>query len=80
MVGLKAGQPNIQAQGIAADVSTEEGVQQLASRLPASDILVNNLGIFEPKTLRTYPMPTGFGCSKQIFFPEFVCPGFTFPK
>ena len=32
--------------GIAADVSTEEGVAQLVAELPAVDILVNNLGIF----------------------------------
>ena len=32
--------------GIAADVSTEAGVQQLVAELPAVDILVNNLGIF----------------------------------
>ena len=32
--------------GIAADVSTEDGVEQLVAELPAVDILVNNLGIF----------------------------------
>ncbi|KAA0086569.1 SDR family oxidoreductase [Mycolicibacterium sp. P9-64] len=32
--------------GIAADVSTEDGVEQLLAELPAVDILVNNLGIF----------------------------------
>jgi NAD(P)-dependent dehydrogenase (short-subunit alcohol dehydrogenase family) len=32
--------------GIAADVSTEGGVEQLVAELPAVDILVNNLGIF----------------------------------
>ncbi|MFD3702098.1 SDR family NAD(P)-dependent oxidoreductase [Nocardia sp. NPDC058658] len=33
--------------GIATDVTTEEGVEHLVRELPAVDILVNNLGIFE---------------------------------
>ncbi|MBF6096711.1 SDR family NAD(P)-dependent oxidoreductase [Nocardia cyriacigeorgica] len=33
--------------GISADVATAEGVEQLLGELPAVDILVNNLGIFE---------------------------------
>jgi NAD(P)-dependent dehydrogenase (short-subunit alcohol dehydrogenase family) len=32
--------------GIAADVATEDGVEQLVAELPTVDILVNNLGIF----------------------------------
>jgi NAD(P)-dependent dehydrogenase (short-subunit alcohol dehydrogenase family) len=35
--------------GVAADLSTAEGVDELVRRFPAVDILVNNLGIFEPK-------------------------------
>jgi NAD(P)-dependent dehydrogenase (short-subunit alcohol dehydrogenase family) len=34
--------------GIAADLSTAEGVQRLLENHPEVDILVNNLGIFEP--------------------------------
>jgi NAD(P)-dependent dehydrogenase (short-subunit alcohol dehydrogenase family) len=37
------------AEGVAADLGTEAGVQMLVERLPEVDILVNNLGIFEPK-------------------------------
>jgi NAD(P)-dependent dehydrogenase (short-subunit alcohol dehydrogenase family) len=33
--------------GIAADVTTEDGVVDLLRQLPAVDVLVNNLGIFE---------------------------------
>jgi NAD(P)-dependent dehydrogenase (short-subunit alcohol dehydrogenase family) len=32
--------------GIAADVATDDGVEQLVAELPTVDILVNNLGIF----------------------------------
>ena len=35
--------------GIAADLSSTEGVAHLAAELSEIDILVNNLGIFEPK-------------------------------
>jgi NAD(P)-dependent dehydrogenase (short-subunit alcohol dehydrogenase family) len=35
--------------GVAADVSTAEGCNALASALPEVDILINNAGIFEPK-------------------------------
>ncbi len=35
--------------GIAADLGTAEGVASLTGQSPAFDILVNNLGIFEPK-------------------------------
>jgi NAD(P)-dependent dehydrogenase (short-subunit alcohol dehydrogenase family) len=35
--------------GIAADLSTGEGVARLVAQVPDVDILVNNLGIFEPK-------------------------------
>jgi hypothetical protein len=41
--------------GIAADLSTAEGVAQLVRQLPEVDILVNNLGIFEPKPFEEIP-------------------------
>src|SRR5437870_9786694 len=40
---------NAQVTGVAADLGTKEGVDLLMRDLPAVDILVNNLGIFEPK-------------------------------
>jgi len=38
------------AHGLAADLSTGEGIEQCIERFPKVDILVNNLGIFEAKT------------------------------
>src|SRR5918912_2133544 len=36
-------------QGVAADLSTAAGCATLVDRVPELDVLVNNLGIFEPK-------------------------------
>ncbi len=41
--------PGARVEGIAADLATADGVQALTARLPAVDILVNNMGIFESK-------------------------------
>jgi NAD(P)-dependent dehydrogenase (short-subunit alcohol dehydrogenase family) len=41
--------------GIAADLSNAEGVAELVGQLPEVDILVNNLGIFEPKPFEEIP-------------------------
>src|SRR6266404_4445841 len=38
------------AAGFAADLGTAEGVRQAVEKFPDLDILVNNLGIFEPKS------------------------------
>jgi len=37
------------AYGVAADLATEAGARKLIAQYPRVDILVNNLGIFEPK-------------------------------
>jgi NAD(P)-dependent dehydrogenase (short-subunit alcohol dehydrogenase family) len=41
--------------GIAADLGTAEGAAIVAQRYPDVDILVNNLGIFEPKPFEQIP-------------------------
>jgi NAD(P)-dependent dehydrogenase (short-subunit alcohol dehydrogenase family) len=35
--------------GVAADLATASGVEEFVRQVPTADILVNNLGIFEPK-------------------------------
>jgi NAD(P)-dependent dehydrogenase (short-subunit alcohol dehydrogenase family) len=41
--------------GVAADLGTLEGAQQLIAQVPDADILINNLGIFEPKAFFDIP-------------------------
>ncbi|SPE26037.1 Uncharacterized oxidoreductase YvaG [Candidatus Sulfopaludibacter sp. SbA3] len=51
----KAVQISGAAHGIAADLGTEEGAHAVITRFPTLDILVNNLGIFEPKPFEQIP-------------------------
>jgi NAD(P)-dependent dehydrogenase (short-subunit alcohol dehydrogenase family) len=51
----KAVQTSGAAHGIAADLGTEAGARAIISCFPAVDILVNNLGIFEPKPFEQIP-------------------------
>lgn len=49
-VGLiRKAAPAVSVEGVAADAATAEGVGRLIAAAPEVDILVNNLGIFEPK-------------------------------
>lgn len=41
--------------GVAADLGTAEGCQAVIDRVPDLDILVNNVGIFEPKPFEEIP-------------------------
>ena len=45
---IKAAISAADVQGVAADLSTTEGVAVLTAACPQVDILVNNLGIFDP--------------------------------
>lgn len=46
---LKKETGNLNITGLAADFSNKEQIQQLINQLPEVDILINNVGIFEPK-------------------------------
>jgi NAD(P)-dependent dehydrogenase (short-subunit alcohol dehydrogenase family) len=41
--------------GVAGDLGTREGAEKLVAAVPQTDILVNNLGIFEPKAFFDIP-------------------------
>jgi NAD(P)-dependent dehydrogenase (short-subunit alcohol dehydrogenase family) len=41
--------PDANVEGVAADLGTAEGCAEVVRKIPAVDILVNNVGIFEPK-------------------------------
>ncbi|CAN5228611.1 SDR family oxidoreductase [soil metagenome] len=41
--------PEAEVSGVAADLGAAEGVEELLRQVPEIDVLVNNLGIFEPK-------------------------------
>ncbi len=47
--------PEAKVEGFAGDLSAAEPVGTLLQRFPAVDILVNNLGIFEPKPFEEIP-------------------------
>ncbi|WP_131738373.1 SDR family NAD(P)-dependent oxidoreductase [Actinomadura roseirufa] len=46
---LRSEIPDADLRGVAADVATAEGAEALRGQVPAVDILVNNLGIFEAR-------------------------------
>jgi NAD(P)-dependent dehydrogenase (short-subunit alcohol dehydrogenase family) len=52
---LRAEQPGAAVHGIAADLADAEGCARLAAAVPEVDILVNNVGIFEPKAFEDIP-------------------------
>ncbi|HEY2393899.1 MAG TPA: SDR family oxidoreductase [Candidatus Angelobacter sp.] len=52
---IKAKLPKAQLKGLAADLGTAEGAKALIASVPEADILVNNLGIFEPKPFFEIP-------------------------
>jgi|SRR5690606_16958812 NAD(P)-dependent dehydrogenase (short-subunit alcohol dehydrogenase family) len=52
---LRLGEAGLAAGGIAADAASEAGADAIFARVPELDILVNNLGIFEPKPFFEIP-------------------------
>ena len=47
--------PGVSVRGVAADLGTAAGCTRLTEEVPAVDILVNNVGIFEPKPFEEIP-------------------------
>jgi NAD(P)-dependent dehydrogenase (short-subunit alcohol dehydrogenase family) len=47
--------PSSAVSGVAADLGTASGVEVFLKRVPDVDVLVNNLGIFEPKPFAEIP-------------------------
>jgi len=52
---LRADVPGATVDGIAADLAGADGCRALFAELPSVDVLVNNLGIFEPKAFEDIP-------------------------
>src|SRR5258708_1594731 len=52
---IRQGVKNGDVRGIAADLGTAQGVAAFLQQAPEADILVNNLGIFEPKPFLEIP-------------------------
>lgn len=47
--------PNAQVSGVAADFASAKGAAAVTSAFPEVDVLVNNVGIFEPKAFEHIP-------------------------
>lgn len=52
---LLAAVPGAKVSGIAADIGSATGCETLVTQLPDVDILVNNMGIFDPKPFEQIP-------------------------
>jgi short-subunit dehydrogenase len=52
--------------GVAADLGSSTGVDQLLQKVGAVDILINNVGIFEPKPFLEIPDAAGSAFLKSM--------------
>ena len=52
---IRSAVPNSKMEGIVADFSSAEGAGAVIAKLPAVDVLINNVGIFEPKPFTEIP-------------------------
>jgi len=52
---LRRDVPGARVDGFAADLGTRAGCEALIGQLPEVDVLVNNMGIFEPKAFEDIP-------------------------
>lgn len=53
--GILAQSPNAHIEGIVADLGTAQGCKVIIESLPEVDVLINNVGIFEPKAFEDIP-------------------------
>jgi NAD(P)-dependent dehydrogenase (short-subunit alcohol dehydrogenase family) len=47
--------PHASVRGVAADLGNPEGISTFIKQVPEADVLINNLGIFEPKAFAEIP-------------------------
>lgn len=66
--------PGTGIRGIAADLGTADGCKTLVDAVPATDILVNNLGIFGPRDFLKRPTRNGNASTTST-----SCPASGFP-
>src|SRR5277367_577432 len=52
---IRKAHPGADVSGVAADVSNAAGCAKLIQAVPAVDVLINNMGIFEPKPFEEIP-------------------------
>src|SRR5207237_6860434 len=55
MAGIQSQDPRAKVDGIVADFSSVAGADAVIAKLPSVDVLVNNVGIFEPKSFAEIP-------------------------
>jgi NAD(P)-dependent dehydrogenase (short-subunit alcohol dehydrogenase family) len=55
MMAIRSQTPGAKVDGIIADFSSAAGAEAVIAKLPAVDVLVNNVGIFEPKPFAEIP-------------------------
>jgi NAD(P)-dependent dehydrogenase (short-subunit alcohol dehydrogenase family) len=55
IVSIRTSHPQAKVEGLAADLGSADGARTAVQRFPDVDILVNNLGIFEPKPFEQIP-------------------------
>jgi NAD(P)-dependent dehydrogenase (short-subunit alcohol dehydrogenase family) len=55
MAAIRSHTANTRVNGIAADFSGPAGAETVTTKLPVVDVLVNNVGIFEPKPFTEIP-------------------------
>lgn len=55
IASVRSAVPKARLTGVAGDLGSPEGAGQLIAQVPDADILINNLGIFEPKPFFEIP-------------------------